>query len=74
MESASRQRLKGILGVSKEPLVSIDFNHDPHSATFDATQTQIVADELVRVLAWYDNEWGFSNRMADTAVAMGRLL
>jgi glyceraldehyde 3-phosphate dehydrogenase len=74
MENASRQRLKGILGVSKEPLVSIDFNHDPHSATFDATQTQIVADELVRVLAWYDNEWGFSNRMADTAVAMGRLL
>jgi glyceraldehyde 3-phosphate dehydrogenase len=73
MENASRQRLKGILGVSKEPLVSIDFNHDPHSATFDATQTQIVADELVRVLAWYDNEWGFSNRMADTAVAMGRL-
>jgi glyceraldehyde 3-phosphate dehydrogenase len=74
MENASRQRLKGILGVSKEPLVSIDFNHDPHSATFDATQTQIVADELVRVLAWYDNEWGFSNRMADTAVAMGRLV
>jgi glyceraldehyde 3-phosphate dehydrogenase len=74
MENASRQRLKGILGVSKEALVSIDFNHDPHSATFDATQTQIVADELVRVLAWYDNEWGFSNRMADTAVAMGRLL
>ena len=74
MENASRQRLKGILGVSKEPLVSIDFNHDPHSATFDATQTQIVADELVRVLAWYDNEWGFSNRMADTAAAMGRLL
>jgi glyceraldehyde 3-phosphate dehydrogenase len=74
MEHASRQRLKGILGVSKEPLVSIDFNHNPHSATFDATQTQIVAGELVRVLAWYDNEWGFSNRMADTAAAMGRLI
>lgn len=74
MESASRQRLKGILGVNKEPLVSIDFNHNPHSATFDATQTQIVAGELVRVLAWYDNEWGFSNRMADTAAAMGRLI
>jgi glyceraldehyde 3-phosphate dehydrogenase len=74
MENASRQRLKGILGVSKEALVSIDFNHDPHSATFDATQTQIVADELVRVLAWYDNEWGFSNRMADAAAAMGRHL
>jgi glyceraldehyde 3-phosphate dehydrogenase len=74
MENASRQRLKGILGVSKEPLVSIDFNHNPHSATFDVTQTQIVAGELVRVLAWYDNEWGFSNRMADTAAAMGRLI
>ena len=74
MEQASRQRLKGILGITKEPLVSSDFNHNPHSATFDATQTQIVAGELVRVLAWYDNEWGFSNRMADTAAAMGRLL
>jgi glyceraldehyde 3-phosphate dehydrogenase len=74
MEKAASQRLKGILGVSKEPLVSTDFNHNPHSATFDATQTQIVAGELVRVLAWYDNEWGFSNRMADTAAAMGRLL
>jgi glyceraldehyde 3-phosphate dehydrogenase len=74
MEQASRQRLKGILGVTNEPLVSGDFNHSPYSATFDATQTQMVAGELVRVLAWYDNEWGFSNRMADTAVAMGRLL
>jgi glyceraldehyde 3-phosphate dehydrogenase len=74
MEQASRQRLKGILGITKEPLVSSDFNHNAYSATFDATQTQIVAGELVRVLAWYDNEWGFSNRMADTAAAMGRLL
>jgi glyceraldehyde 3-phosphate dehydrogenase len=74
MEQASRQRLKGILGITKEPLVSSDFNHNPYSATFDTTQTQIVAGELVRVLAWYDNEWGFSNRMADTAAAMGRLL
>jgi glyceraldehyde 3-phosphate dehydrogenase len=74
MEQAARQQLKGILAVTKEPLVSTDFNHDPHSATFDVTQTQIVADELVRVLAWYDNEWGFSNRMADTAAAMGKLL
>ncbi len=64
---------KGILGVTKEPLVSIDFNHDPHSSTFDLTQTQVVDGRLVRVLSWYDNEWGFSNRMADTAVAMGKL-
>jgi glyceraldehyde 3-phosphate dehydrogenase len=74
MEHASKQQLKGILGVTKEPLVSIDFNHNPNSSTFDLTQTQIVDGRLVRVLAWYDNEWGFSNRMADTAVAMGKLL
>jgi len=74
MEHAAKQELKGILAVSSEPLVSIDFNHNPHSSTFDLTQTQIVDGKLVRVLAWYDNEWGFSNRMADTAVAMGKLL
>ncbi len=73
MEHAAAQQLKGILGVTKEPLVSIDFNHNPNSATFDLTQTQIVDGLLVRVLAWYDNEWGFSNRMGDTAVAMGKL-
>ncbi len=73
MEHASKQQLKGILGVTSEPLVSIDFNHNPKSSTFDLTQTQIVDGRLVRVLAWYDNEWGFSNRMADTAVAMGKL-
>ena len=73
MEHASQQQLKGILGVTNEPLVSIDFNHNPMSSTFDLTQTQIVDGRLVRVLAWYDNEWGFSNRMADTAVAMGKL-
>jgi glyceraldehyde 3-phosphate dehydrogenase len=73
MEHAAAQQLKGILGVTKEPLVSIDFNHNPNSATFDLTQTQIVDGRLVRVLAWYDNEWGFSNRMADTAVAIGKL-
>ena len=65
--------LKGILGYNTQPLVSIDFNHDPHSSTFDATQTQVVDGGLVRVLSWYDNEWGFSNRMLDTAAAMGRL-
>jgi glyceraldehyde 3-phosphate dehydrogenase len=73
MEHASRQQLKGILGVTSEPLVSIDFNHNPNSSTFDLTQTQIVDGRLVRVLAWYDNEWGFSNRMSDTAAAMGKL-
>jgi len=74
MEHAAAQELKGILGVTSEPLVSSDFNHNPMSSTFDLTQTQIVDGRLVRVLAWYDNEWGFSNRMADTAVAMGKLL
>jgi glyceraldehyde 3-phosphate dehydrogenase len=73
MEHAAKGALRGILGVTNEPLVSIDFNHNPNSSTFDLTQTQIVDGKLVRVLAWYDNEWGFSNRMADTAVAMGKL-
>jgi glyceraldehyde 3-phosphate dehydrogenase len=70
---AANGKLEGILGVCDEPLVSIDFNHDPHSSTFDLTQTQIVGGKLVRVLSWYDNEWGFANRMSDTAVAMGKL-
>ena len=74
MEHATKGALRGILGVTNEPLVSIDFNHNPNSSTFDLTQTQIVDGKLVRVLAWYDNEWGFSNRMADTAVAMGKLV
>jgi glyceraldehyde 3-phosphate dehydrogenase len=74
MEHAAAQELKGILGTTSEPLVSTDFNHNPMSATFDLTQTQIVDGRLVRVLAWYDNEWGFSNRMADTAVAMAKLM
>jgi glyceraldehyde 3-phosphate dehydrogenase len=74
MERASRQELKGVLAVTKDPVVSIDFNHDAHSATFDLNQTQIVDGRLVRVLSWYDNEWGFSCRMCDTAVAMGKLI
>ena len=74
MEHAAKTQLKGILGVTSEPLVSIDFNHDAHSSTFDLSGTQIVDGKLVRVLAWYDNEWGFSNRMSDTAVAMGKLI
>jgi glyceraldehyde 3-phosphate dehydrogenase len=74
MQHAAAQELKGILGVTSELLVSVDFNHNPMSATFDLTQTQIVDGRLVRVLAWYDNEWGFSNRMADTAVAMAKVM
>ena len=73
MKAAAEGELKGILGYCTEPLVSIDFNHDPHSSTFDATQTQVVDGGLVRVLSWYDNEWGFSNRMSDTAALFGRL-
>ncbi|MSO84965.1 MAG: type I glyceraldehyde-3-phosphate dehydrogenase [Rhodospirillales bacterium] len=70
MTEAANGRLKGVLGLNDQPLVSIDFNHNPASSTFDLTQTQVVGGDFVRVLAWYDNEWGFSNRMADTAVAM----
>ncbi len=72
--ASQTNRLQGVLGVNNLPLVSIDFNHDPHSSTFDLTQTQVMEGRLVRVLSWYDNEWGFSNRMADTAVAIGRHL
>src|SRR6187401_2680921 len=74
MKRASEQQLKGILNYTNDPNVSIDFNHDPHSSTFHMDQTKVVNGTLVRVMAWYDNEWGFSNRMADTAVAMGKLL
>ena len=74
MERAAQQELKGILAVTREPVVSHDFNHDPHSSTFDLTQTQIVDNRLVRVLSWYDNEWGFSCRMIDTTVAIGKLV
>ena len=66
--------LRGVLGVSAEPLVSIDFNHNANSSTFDSTQTQVVDENFVRVLSWYDNEWGFSNRMLDTSVAIGATL
>jgi glyceraldehyde 3-phosphate dehydrogenase len=74
MKRASEQQMKGILGYTTAPNVSMDFNHDPHSATFHMDQTKVQNSTLVRVMAWYDNEWGFSNRMADTAVAMGKLL
>ena len=72
MRRAAEQELAGVLAVSDEPLVSIDFNHTPHSSTFDLTQTQIVDGRLVRVLSWYDNEWGFSNRMADVAITLAK--
>lgn len=67
---ASLGELKGILGTNNEPLVSCDFNHSPFSSIFDLTQTQVLDGNFVRVLSWYDNEWGFSTRMADTAVLM----
>jgi len=74
MEEAARSnRLKGILGINKAPTVSIDFNHDSHSSTFDVTQTQVLDKRFVRVLAWYDNEWGFSNRMVEVAAYFGAL-
>jgi glyceraldehyde 3-phosphate dehydrogenase len=71
---AASAELKGILGVTDQPNVSSDFNHDARSAIFHLDQTKVMDGRLVRVLAWYDNEWGFSNRMADTAVAMGKLI
>ena len=74
MLAASTGKLKGVLGTTTEELVSSDFNHNPASSTFDLTQTQVIDGTFVRVLSWYDNEWGFSNRMLDTATAMGKLI
>ncbi|HKS89106.1 MAG TPA: type I glyceraldehyde-3-phosphate dehydrogenase [Stellaceae bacterium] len=70
-EAAKSNRLKGIVGINKAPTVSVDFNHDPHSSTFDVTQTQVLDKRFVRVLSWYDNEWGFSNRMVEVAAYFG---
>lgn len=72
--AAANGPLKGILGVTDEPLVSMDFNHDPRSSIFAADQTKILDGNMVRILSWYDNEWGFSNRMSDTAVQMAKFL
>ncbi len=72
--AAANGPLKGILGVTDQPNVSSDFNHDPRSSIFHLAQTRVMDGNLVRVLSWYDNEWGFSNRMADTAVAMAKLM
>jgi glyceraldehyde 3-phosphate dehydrogenase len=74
MKASKRGPLKGILAVTDQPNVSIDFNHDPASSTFALDQTKVMDEKLVSVLAWYDNEWGFSNRMSDTAVALGALI
>jgi glyceraldehyde 3-phosphate dehydrogenase len=71
-KAAESNQLRGILGINKAPTVSVDFNHDPHSATFDVTQTQVLDKRFVRVLAWYDNEWGFSNRLVEVAAYFGR--
>ena len=74
IRAAANGPLKGVLGFTDEKLVSHDFNHDPHSSIFHTDQTKVMDGNMVRILTWYDNEWGFSNRMADTAVAMGKLL
>jgi glyceraldehyde 3-phosphate dehydrogenase len=73
MKAASEGALRGVLDYSTEKLVSVDFNHSPASCSFDATQTAVVDGQLARVMGWYDNEWGFSNRMSDTAALFGRL-
>lgn len=74
LKAASEGALKGVLAYSDEPLVSTDYNHCPASSTIDSLETSVIDGKLVRVLSWYDNEWGFSNRMVDTAGAMGKLL
>ncbi|MEE1877850.1 type I glyceraldehyde-3-phosphate dehydrogenase [Altererythrobacter litoralis] len=74
LKAAAEGPMKGVLGYSDEPLVSIDYNHCPNSSTIDSLETGVIDGKLVRVLSWYDNEWGFSNRMVDTAGVMGGLL
>ncbi|MEM6539211.1 MAG: type I glyceraldehyde-3-phosphate dehydrogenase [Pseudomonadota bacterium] len=74
IRAAADGPLKGVLGYTEDKLVSVDFNHDPHSSIFHMDQTKVMDGSLCRILTWYDNEWGFSNRMADTAVAMGKLI
>ena len=74
IERAASQQLKGILSFTTSPNVSIDFNHDSHSSVFHMDQTKVMDGTLVRVMSWYDNEWGFSNRMTDTAAAMAKVI
>jgi glyceraldehyde 3-phosphate dehydrogenase len=73
-KAAAAGPLRGVLAITAAPLVSVDFNHNPASAILDLTQTQVIDGRFVRVLAWYDNEWGFSNRMSDVAAAMGKVM
>jgi glyceraldehyde 3-phosphate dehydrogenase len=70
LKAASEQELKGVLNYNDAPLVSIDFNHDPASSTYEAPLTKVIDKRLVKVVSWYDNEWGFSNRMLDTTIAL----
>jgi glyceraldehyde 3-phosphate dehydrogenase len=72
MVEAAKDKLKGVLDVESQPLVSVDFNHHPASSIFDTTQTQVINGNFCRVLSWYDNEWGFANRMSDVAVVIGK--
>ena len=74
IKQAAEGDLKNILGFTNEPLVSSDFNHDPHSSIFHMDQTKVMDNTFVRVLSWYDNEWGFSNRMSDTAIAISKTI
>jgi glyceraldehyde 3-phosphate dehydrogenase len=74
LKDASEGALKGVLAFSDEPLVSIDYNHCPASSTIDSLETSVLEGKLVRVVSWYDNEWGFSNRMVDTAGVIAGLL
>jgi glyceraldehyde 3-phosphate dehydrogenase len=74
MEKAAKSnRFRGILAINRDEAVSSDFNHDPHSSTFDVTQTKVIGKRFARVLSWYDNEWGFSNRMVEAAALVGKL-
>ncbi|MEY2853071.1 MAG: glyceraldehyde-3-phosphate dehydrogenase, partial [Pseudomonadota bacterium] len=72
VKAAAAGPLKGVLAYTEAPLVSVDYNHDPASSTYDASLTKIIDGTLVKVCSWYDNEWGFSNRMLDTALAWSR--
>jgi glyceraldehyde 3-phosphate dehydrogenase len=74
MKAAAEGPMAGVLSYETDPLVSVDFNHDPHSSCFAAAQTSVTTGGMVRVVSWYDNEWGFSNRMNDVARAMGKYL
>ena len=74
IDASKTKELKGILGINDKPLVSKDFNHNPHSSIFDVTQTQVIKNKFSRVLSWYDNEWGFSNRMCETAIQIASLI